>query len=353
MRAIKVPPYSPPYSHRAGVRVWLPGAFCVAQLFPTLVELSLTSDDYQSKTRISFPELGSVSDWTVYFHLLRRELIVEGKGKEGFFRYRIESAVEGVYFRSLKGSMVIEIDGQKQQVGRSERVVLMGMQNEEYRFPVPRLFLGVSKSPCLERISQRADIREMFQCGYPLMMPERELPREVSLQHCLLKELVMKIKARDREDLLKIFAFVFRSGIRDFFVPVRFDDQFWGEIPVYPSEFDVSLIPSIIISCMRALFIQEERVVTFLPVLPKEYLSGRLLHERLASGHLLDLEWRKGRLRRCIIEAKETESVGFLTPGWSQCSVRSLSLQKKQPYQLGTAILLQKGERYLFDNFSS
>ena len=37
--------------------------------------------------------------------------------------------------------------------------------------------------------------------------------------------------------------------------------------------------------------------------LPKELVCGRLLHDTLLSGHQIDMEWRKGQVRRVLLHA--------------------------------------------------
>jgi len=66
---------------------------------------------------------------------------------------------------------------------------------------------------------------------------------------------------------------------------------------------------------IKNLFIQErEGEISCLPLLPREFISGRLTAFPLQNGEL-DMEWRSGKLRRLMIKMDYASDVKVNVPG--------------------------------------
>jgi hypothetical protein len=341
LRQFVPPPFRAPWSHAPGIEAWLAGADVFAKIFPTRLELHSCQN---STISISFPGLCYSCDWTVFFDTLRQRTIVQGHAKSGFFRYQLKVLPEGIFLNTLKGELVCE----NKTLKRGEKLLLMKGSFSPPRYAAPRLFLGVNKDPNLDRMLERQDPLEIlpmwFQLASPVVIPE--------IGPSLLGNLVNIIKEKDRANILEAFLVYFRAGMKGYFVPQSKDVLYLGYGRPIPENMPSQLIHGIIASLMRSLFLQQEgSTLSLLPCLPKGALSGHLLRERLSSSSLISLEWRKQVIRRVLIHAYADEELTIL-PHSAECFyLTTLGKKERCKIAAGSKITLQRGNRYLLDNF--
>lgn len=350
LRQLTPPRYLPLFSSTPGVKISIPGSSYVVQAFPTALRLFLCRQDGLDTVRdVTFPKLGPVQGWRVLLDAMRRILCIEGRGPAGFFRLRLDLSSEGLSMRSMKGPVELH-DHELISLKKNESLVLGQSPVGPRSFPMPRLILGCNKAFNWDRISALPDMSEVlplwYQFGYGGLVAD-EPPST------LFGVLLESIREKKRVDIFPAFDALFRAGTEGMFVPKKIDDLFLGyALPAWPEGMELSTIQAHVCSLIRSLFLTEEgAVVDLLPCLPKECVCGRLLHEGLASGHTISIEWRKGVLRRMFMKAAHDGLVTFKASARSGY-IRSLRTpMRKRPFLLGEPLEVRQGEEYLLDNF--
>jgi hypothetical protein len=346
------PRHLPLFSSRPGIKIYLPGSPFVVQVFPTALRLFLCGPDgFELQRELIFPKLGPVQDWRVLLDAMRRTLCLEGKAQSGFFRIRLDFSSDELALRSLKGPLDLCDSKQPVVLQKNESIILGQLSAVSRPFPMPRLLLGCNKAFNWDRISASPDMNEVLPLWYQFGCGS-QLAEEPSTT--LFGRVVEVIRAKKRADISFAFDALLRAGTDGMFVPKKTDDCFLGyAAPAWPEEMELSSIQSHVGSLIRSLFLTEEgSVIDLLPCVPKESLSGRLLHEQLSSGHTISIEWRKGVLRRVLLRAAHDGLVTLRSSvrnGW----IRSLRTPtRKRSFMFDEPIDVQNGEEYLLDNFS-
>ncbi len=353
IRQLTAPRYLSTFFCRPGMKTYLPGSTHFLQMFPTAFRLySCRYDESELLKEVVFPDLGPISGWMVSVDTMRHAVFVEGRGAAGFFRYRIDATPDGIVFRSLKSTMKVRMNGLDCDLGCSEKLVLIDTACASCRFPTPRLLLGCNKESSLERIVASPTMDEVLPLWYQLALPDTVL---IEPSETLLGNIINAVQRKQVRAVSSAFSAFFRTAIDGFFVPKRFDDLFLGSaLPLLPEAMALSQVHPVICSLLRSLFLQESgAIVTVLPCLPSECVAGRLLNETLLTGHSIDIEWRKGQLRRVLIKAMHDGVVSVQTSSktGSICALSKGARKKK--FAMGDEIELKKGEQILLDNFST
>jgi hypothetical protein len=348
-RKLSLPPYHPSFSHQPGFSIWFPGVSLVGRAYPTAFELCTPNlAEYTVSCRIIILEQGPVDGWTVFVDALHRKVVVEGRSSAGFFRYSIDVEEDGINFHAVKRSMCIEVHGKRQEVAKGSKYSVMRLPTEACSFPMPRLLLGCNKPACWERISLSPNMSEVLSLWYNVAPPTTMHHSET-----LLGKISLAVESCDLQILQKFHQF-FTAAIVDYFVPKKTDDRFLGLIPFLPDDMPINAVHGCVVFAIRSLFIQEtSKHITFLPSLPKEFQSGRLLRERIRGGHLVDLEWRKGKLRRLRIDACCNDTIFVSSHSNFECRLSSRHNSQRGKYCSGNELVLTAGEQYLLDNFAS
>lgn len=347
------PRYLPLFSSKPGVKVALPGSEFIIQAFPTALRVFLCrSDGFELVRELFFLKLGVPQDWRVVLDSMRRIVCIEGRGANGFFRIRIDETEDGLSLRPTKGPLEVQNHDQTTTLEKGEPLLLSQSAYVPVRFPMPRLLLGCNKAFNWDRISSSPEMNEVLPLWYQFGAASSLIEEPSST---LFGSVIQSIRTKDAKAIFPSFEALFRAGIEGMFVPKREDNLFLGyEMPVWPEEMQLSSVLNHVATAIRALFLTEEgSVVDLLPCLPCECVSGRLLHEKLFSGHTIIIEWRKSVLRRVLLRADHDGLVTF------RASLRTGYLRtlrkpgRKKQIQLGEPIEVRQGEEYLLDNFST
>jgi hypothetical protein len=354
LRQFIPPSYLPTFTHRPGTKIYLAGASYVIEVYPTALRLyACHASELECVKEISFPEFGPLSGWVVFIDSIRQTLQVEGRGRQGFIRYRIYSTSDGLFLKPSSCMMKVAVDGFGTDVQKGAAIVLSAGAGTPPRFPTPRLLLGCNKAPNWDRISDRPTMEEVLSLWYQLSSPNEEISLRPS--STLFGAVVEAVQKKDATTIISAFETFFGAAVDGFFVPKRYDDLFLGhKDPLLPNEMSLSQIHSSLCSMIRSLFLREEGgAVEILPCLPKELSSGRLLHETLLSGYQINVEWRKGQVRRVLLHATHDGMVTMKAHA-ATASIRLLSGgARKKVFAIGEGVEVQEGKNYLLDNFSS
>lgn len=348
MRQLALPPFAPIVSFKPGTKCALPGTPYVVQCFPTALRIFET----EHSKEVVFPEIGPMSGWKTTLDLMRRVVLMEGASAKGFVRLRLEALPEGLFIKSLKGDLQASIDGQLVVFPRGRSVSLMARPSPERPFPISRLLLGCHKTPNWERVSADASMYEILPMWY-LYLDDHEKP--IAIPTTMLGTIAEQIVQKNTPSVLKAFDRFFHVAIDDIFVPKKEDTLHFGySQALLPEELEVSAVNGTVAACIRSLFIAESNsAIELLPCVPDEFESGRLLQERLRSGHTIHMEWRKGRLRRLVLHAATDDSF-IVNTAASFGYIRPLRTPgKRGSFKVGAPVEIRAGEVYLLDNFST
>lgn len=354
LRQLTPPPYRPCFTHRPGTMIYLSGTSHAIQIFPTALRLfDCRGTDRELVKEVFLPELGPCSEWTVFIDSMRQTVRVEGRGLRGFFRYHIYAGQEGVYIKPAAGTLRLVAHGVENDVTKGDPFPLTDSPAILARFPTPRLLLGCHKAPLWDRICEDPQMEELLPLWYQLFRPASL--EDIAPSSTLFGAVVQSVQNAASAAILPALATFFRVGMDGYFVPKRVDDAFLGyDTPLLPDEMRLSEVHAAICALIRSLFIQEQgNILSILPCLPKELVCGRLLHETLLSGHQVDIEWRKGKIRRILLHAK-TDGLVTLQASVSQASIRPIGGKaRKRSVAIGKEIEVLAGKVYLLDNFST
>jgi len=294
-----------PFSHLPGTFVWLPGTTIRMQLFPTRIVYDDLSGAFPQRIKeLDFSRTGPVKDFTVQQDVERGEVVVWGHSKEGYFKF--------------------EDLGQRTE----------GLE---------RLSLGSHKAQDLEQMQRRLDFKELFPIWFQLgqMVPPLEArPFEGSLQ--LLEPCAKAIVSGHPETIIEPFEALYRAGFEGLFAPRLNDEEHQG-LGVRPAS-NKSASPLWLLvkgsELIRSLFVQQEdHHVSLLPALPPQFHSGRMIGVKLPGIGLLDLEWSKKEVRRCVIRSSESVSFNLTSKHH-----KSFRINKQERHSTGSVLQLSPGE---------
>jgi hypothetical protein len=354
VRQFTPPPYVPAFTHRPGTMIYLAGSSHAVQVYPAALRIfACRTYGLELVKEVSFPEFGPLSDWVVFIDSLHQFIQIQGRSKGGFVRYRVYTTEEGIFLKPSTGTIKIANNGILSEIGKSEECSLVKTSCSLPRFPTPRLLLGCQKAPNWDRIAEMPSMQEVLPLWYQVSPPSGDL--SLSSSATLFGSIVEAFQKKCTTDFLSAIHTFFRVGIEGFFVPKRHDTLFLGyKDPILPDELLLSQLHPSISFIIRSLFIAEEgNSITLLPRLPKELVCGRLVHETLLSGHQIDIEWRKGKVRRVLLHAAH-DGVITIKTGAKTASIRSLHpASRKKPFFVGQEIEVIGGKQYLLDHFSS
>jgi hypothetical protein len=249
--------------------------------------------------------------------------------------------------------MKISVHGIVIEVPKDDGYIIAEERCALPRFPTPRLHLGCNKTSNWDRIIDHPTLQEVLPFWYTIALPHPEASFEIS--STLFGSIVEAVCTHNTEHVLSTFETFFHVAIDGFFAPKRTDDRFLGySLPILPDDILLSSVHSSVCTLIRSLFLQERgSIVDVLPCLPKEFASGRLLRETLSSGHQIDIEWRKGMVRRILLHATKDGAI-TISARAKTATLRPLQGNvRKKTVNIGDVIEVEEGKRYLVDNFSS
>lgn len=352
LRQCTPPPYLPAFTRRPGTKIYLAGSSNVICVYPTALRIyTCHFDELELQKEVLFPEIGPVVGWTAYVDSMRQVIQIEGKGRLGFVRYRIHTTEDGVSLTPSSGMMKISMHGVVSEVAKCDDYILAEERCILPRFPTPRLLLGCNKAPNWDRIMDHPTMEEVLPFWYTLASPNAEASFEPSSS--LFGSIVEAINKHKTLEILSAFETFFRVAIDGFFAPKRIDDRFFGyPFPILPDEISLSAVHPSICTMIRSLFLQESgNIIDILPCLPKELVSGRLLHETLTSGHRIDIEWRKSGVRRILLHATKDGAITIKAQAATATLRPIQSKARKRVVKIGDTIEVEEGKSYLLDNF--
>ncbi len=291
-----------PFSHTPGVKVLLPGTSLCLQVYPT----SVTYWDLEGKNngKIDLPLAGPVSQFTVVQDLEQGAILIFGKDKNGFFRFRCS---RDFTFKQEKGGDF--------NLSLFQPTVVFNTPT-----PAERLSIVSLQKRSIERLAESGDWLQLLAPLYRLMMwyDPLDLPMEEPLQTYLLGGFEGLLVPTGKDVKKAGYSFSFESPI-----------QFLRGLRSKITSFFVEQTGQELLLC---------------PNIPHEMPAGRI--KGLKSGDLsLDVEWRKGILRRLSLISSKEKSLKISVKGHS-----SVRIERKK-VSLLTPIAVQANQLLFFDRF--
>jgi hypothetical protein len=333
-----------PFSHVPGIVSVLPGSRLSVQVFPALLVLKdLSASRPRDGGEVRFSIKGPVRDFTVVQDLERRELVVFGHAQDGYFRYKCAAlSEERMALQIIKGNVSV--------LSHSDAVDLTPVSH--FQKDVERLSLGNHKSQDWTAIESRQRLEEILPLWFALGQLTPQLTSGAYLGTAqLLEEFRALIARKERTELASAFHKIWLAGFSGMLVPRLEDCQHQGfALPSVPENAQLS--PLVLLTegagLIRSLFVeQQENEFHFLPALPPEFNSGRMLGIQCPPFGNFDLEWSKKTVRRIVLRAA---SDGELKLKF-QPDLKEYRLRGGESIKCGSAISIEKGKQYLLDNF--
>lgn len=336
---IEIPQRLHPYSQLPGTYFMLPGTPFRLQIFPALIKV----DDLSQATPITMIKLdveGPVADFTVQQDLERGFIVVWGKSKKGYFRYKIVGAHDGA-------SMLISIEKQNINLSCEGELTLHSQTSNQYILArthstefipyapsndVDRLFLGNTKSQDWSLMRRRLDLTQIL----PLW---HRLGQLVPSKHS---------DSIETSSFLDMFLANFDFGMS----PRLVDTDYQGIVTTKIEGSPLQILTQGA-ELIRSKFLQvRSDQVHILPELSPEFHCGRFLNVACESLGKIDLEWSKKAIRRAVFLATNTGDVVFIFyNSKTRCRLRTSHKDSGIEYTSGHKLSVIAGTSYWLDNF--
>lgn len=335
-----------PFSHMAGATCWVPFTSFSIQVFPSLIKIYPIGNPIE-EGRLFLNVKGPVKDFTVVQDLEKGEIKVFGHASNGYFRYTVSSSKDLTHliFSEEKAPQNLILSNS------NEELVQFSPQNNTFKMPNERLFLGSHKAQDWELTAKRLDPRDIFPVWHRLgLMVDQECEEEeLSLLHSCQKV----IESGKREAILASFQELFLAGFYSLMMPRAFDEQFQGFF--YPPIVKGSPLKLLQkgSSLIRDLFVSlKGEALQLLPALPPGLVTGKLCGFSLTPYGTLDMEWSKGEPRRVVFKPKTAGSLQLFFPkGVKRARMRLNPKAKGYRVESGTALHFEESKSIFFDRF--
>jgi hypothetical protein len=359
-----------PFSHRPGIVVILPGLNIQAEIFPCLIRLYSIHEAYPIMIKEYFLDFGEpIAQFTVFHHLEKGWIKVEGKMSKGWFRYKLMSSpttggVQLVVECSPEGGFTIQHETHRVVLNRNDIFNMIGDAEEFHLFEPPhfeRLSLGNHKKQDWDLVNRRLDLKEIF----PIWLRLGQMAPPVSKSSSSLGTLSLLQKCEDNllseggERVEQPWLNLYRAAFHGIMVPRIEDADYQGFIPS-ASLIPEGISPTVLLTegarLIRQQFIDDRRhaggALMILPHLLSSFTCGRFIDVPLGEWGVLSMEWSKRKIRRLVIKAKQQQEL----PLNFGSQVRSFRLQSSldkrgEPRQCPASVIVMPERDYLFDNF--
>lgn len=359
-----------PFSHRPRTQANIPGTHLCLVAYPTRIDVEDVSGNVARNVFTMTTGLtGPVDEFTVQQDLEKGNIVVWGRAREGFFRFRFHGFVDRAGFvmsveklpeagkLSCKGLLQNEKSGLR--VGQSYSFYEGAPLEGEGILYAPkgqridRLSLGSNKAQNWEQMCDRGDFSEIFPLWHRLgqMMSAPKTATTDILEDCR-----KTIADQNTMAVLEKFREVFAACFDGVMAPRLFDLYHHGiPLPEVTSQSDSS--PLAILTegaeLIRSLFVQVgPSSVALLPVSPPEFHSGRMLDVACGDWGILSFEWTKKAVRRVVVTVLKDTTASFSgRTSQKTCRLRLSTKDRGTKYTLGEPLTVAAGTTLWFDNF--
>ncbi len=290
-----------PFSHQSGTFCLIPYTTWEVQVFPTRLyfrNLRGLKEDFA----LTLSCKGPIKQFTVQQDLEHGYVRIFGHTQEGYMEYLIDKGA--LYFKKLPLTGIV-CGTETVHKGMSYALPLHA---EPVHNTKERLSLGMHRSQDWELVKRRMDLREIFPIWLKLaaFIPEekvKEFPNTGTL--ALLHACKKAMTQGEKNQIVPLFANVFQTSFQGILAPRLSDELFLGIAPENRSDLSPLLMLHQGAALIRSLFFQEEGdTISFLPILPPEFHSGRFL-----MGDEIAFEWSKKLIKKIILKSRSDREV--------------------------------------------
>jgi len=287
-----------PFSHTPGIQVLLPGTSLCLQVYPTSL-MYWDLEKSEEKKSIDLPVVGPITQFTVVQDLEQGAILIFGWDQKGFFRFRCSREFELKQEKGGDFSFALP---------RSAQV-----------FPAPnpseRLSIVSLQKRTIERLFEAGDWLQLLAPLYRLLVWYDPLPG--SLDQPIANYLL--------------------GGFEGLFVPTGKDTKKMGYH--FSSESPIAFLRALR-SKITSFFVEKEGEHLLLcPHIPHEIPAGRIKGLKVGDD-TLDLEWRKGILRRVAILPAKDHSLTLHSKGLMSARIGRTVIRLANPLVLKESQIL-------------
>jgi len=325
---IKIAQRYRPFSHLIGAKCLIPQSQWIVQAYPALIRLIKD----KKLIEIFLSVKGPVDGFTLLSDLEDDVVRVFGKGKEGYFGFKIAHVEKKMILEFERGTgITCTLDNKKMALKKGERIEILVEDRALKKNDSERLFLGKTKKLLWEQVISRRDLAEIFPVVFLLGQ---------------------KVQSNSSYLAIEDFQTELLGGFEDILVPLRKDGRYQG-LSIDEISKDTSSLTRLsrFQKSIRDLFILENDGIVILPRLLKEFHAGKMLNVRLKKC-ILDMEWSKKKLRKIHIMGTSNANILFNLP--KEISSFRLKMHRREKGSIiyrDEKFQIKKGERYFLDKF--
>ena len=362
-----------PFSHLPGTRCLVPGTPFQVTAYPTRIAVHECAAYPKLLFLLDLVVEGPVEGFTLIQDLERGEVRVFGTAEQGYFRLALrlegKQVVIGVQRAPRAGLSIVASalapgvclatrDGKPFEAGAlvgKSALIASGLDLwEEGKLSDERLSLGKNKEQAWEKSAQRCDMAELF--PFWLRLGQSVPSVADRLGSTAVPGLVKQCGeacARSDAAVLEGFRRLYMAGFAGILCPRLEDEEFLGLCGALAPEDRCS--PLVLLrqsaALIRSLFVQSQGdTLTLLPLLPHAFPAGRMTGIRWQPFAAVDVEWRKGVVKRAQLHAHSSGLVRVQTgPRPATFRLRQSSGERGLRVQSGEPFEIVEGRSYWID----
>lgn len=359
MMKIKLSEKYRPYSLDIGSSCLLPKSSWKVTTYPTRIEFTnLISEDSEDSFVVTCSIEGPLSQFTMMQDLERQWVRVFGRGAHGFFSYRlVASAHEIILFleRGPEEGITFTYEGTKRTLKRKEELIMPSTTSSFPTAFTEKMHFGCHKAQDWTLIKRRFRLDEILPIWFELGKNIPQHPKLGVGTPRLLESCASLLQQKNRQEIGKHLLDLFRAGFEGMLVP-RFKDTDHQGLLQDNDEIPKGASPLMLLGegarLIRQLLVQQQdEKLALLPCLPVQLHAGRFVGIE-CDELILDLEWSKKLLRRCVLHPKSDQTKSFIF----QTPIKSFRVRKGPRdrgiiHKVGSALELLANTTYTLDHF--
>lgn len=294
-----------PFSHTPGTYFVLPGSSLQVQIFPTRLIFQDLQDEKNASFVVDLQINGPHKDFTAELHLSEGYVKVFTEAQNGYIRYYLQAVKEGVqiYLEKASCGLVCFCMGKEIKIHAKEQKLLPIPFSFYEASQIERISFGIHKKLDWDLVKKRRLLDEILPVWFHLsqLVPKQTPANSEDGTLFLLERCKNLMQEKSRVGLYSAWMDLFDSGFEGVLSPRSEDPYFWGTTPKANSRFSPLLLLESAYFAIRDLFFQEQgNTYSFLPCLPPEFHSGRMVRVRTKDGDQVDFEWSKKTLQKIV-----------------------------------------------------
>lgn len=335
-----------PFTHLPGKAMLLPGSGRVVTVYPTRLVIEFLG-------HLDFAFKGPINEFTAQLDLEKGCLNVWGQALNGYFRYRVHAAGEGVVcYAERLPEEGIAFQGLQSGTWLRGGFISLGNASSDLYQPaaIERLSLGVTKSQDWELVQRRVLPEEIA----PFLIKLGQQLPETTAASGGTADLLNALKNSDKTTFYQAFQQFFSLAFEGVLNPTLEDKCHLGfALSQVNGGSPLSLVKEAARVIKSSLVDVSGNTISILAKVPPQFHCGRYTGVDCGELGSLDLEWTKKRARRLVFNALKSENIVFkLPPDERSFRLRCADTPTQgQNLSAGQSIPVEAGKTYFLDRF--